>query len=77
MKCKIELVRKIVDNGWPDEGHYEWFLVRLTTRTNGIMQSLFGDREENLVGFGEDKPSDESVNKAMERYSMSGKIVVI
>lgn len=77
MKCKIGLVRKMVDNGWPDEGHYEWFLVRLTTRANSIMQSLFGDREENLVGFGEDKPSDESVKEAMKRHSMDGKIIVI
>jgi hypothetical protein len=63
----FQLEIQLVEMGWPDEGHEEYVLVELTKRKSNFWQKILGDKRTNTFGYGEDKPSEESINKFIEQ----------
>lgn len=57
-----------VSVGYPDPGHDEYFLVKSEARSSKILQYLFGNKETNLLCYGERKPSDDELKEDKERY---------
>ena len=67
MSNTITLERVLVDMGYPDPGHYEYVLVRKCERKSKILQSILGHRTSEILSYGIDRPSNEEVNKDIER----------
>ena len=63
LKCKD------VSVGYPDPGHDEYFLTKSEVRSNRFLQYLFGNKETDLLCYGERKPSDGELEKDKERYT--------
>lgn len=66
---KIILEKVMVDNGYPDYGHYEWVLISKSKRKNKFFQKLFGDKSEKLIWYGEQKPNEDTIEKDIKFYS--------
>jgi hypothetical protein len=64
----IRVVCHMKDHGWPDEGHWEWYLVDATPRKNKFLQWFLGDKEEKLVYYGGARPEDKQVKKDIKTY---------
>jgi len=64
----IKVVSGMVDHGWPDEGHYEWYLVDATPRKNKFLQWLLGDKEKHLLCYGENRPDDITIKRHIKVF---------
>lgn len=58
-----------VSVGYPDPGHDEYFLVKSEARSSKLLQYLLGNKETDILCYGERKPSDSELEKDKERYT--------
>ena len=64
----------MIDNGYPDPGHYEYVLIKRQRRKIKLLQSIFGDNVDKLIHYGEDKPDEDRVMMDITDYRCKNKI---
>ena len=64
----------MIDNGHPDIGHYEYVLVKRDRRKYKLLQSIFGDKTDKLIHYGEDKPCEDRVTMDITDYRCKNRI---
>lgn len=64
----LVLKTRSVDLGYPDMGHDEYVLVRVTKRKSKFWQYMLGDKEDVVLWYGEDKPTNERLAKDILKF---------
>lgn len=64
----LVLKSRCVDLGYPDMGHDEYVLVKVTKRKSKFWQYILGNKEDVVLWYGERKPTNKELAKDILRF---------